>query len=50
MRVGDYKKGIAGLILKPKDTRSARRASRESDEFYGFVPGVALSESGNPGL
>ena|ERR1700722_19520848 len=30
--------------------RFARRASRESDGSNGSVPGVALSESGNPGL
>src|SRR5690348_469593 len=33
-----------------RDTRFARRASRESDRLSGFGPGVALSESGNPGL
>jgi hypothetical protein len=32
------------------DTRFARRASRESDGLSRLLPGVALSESGNPGL
>ena len=32
------------------DTRLARRASRESDGLIDLIPGVALSESGNPGL
>lgn len=33
-----------------EDTRFARRAARESDGLRGLDPGVALSESGNPGL
>ena len=33
-----------------EDTRFARRATRESDGLNWLAPGVALSESGNPGL
>ena len=33
-----------------RDARFARRAARESDGLNGHPPGVALSESGNPGL
>ena len=42
-------------VLEPyisgtRDTRFARRATRESDGLNGSEPGVALADSGNPGL
>jgi hypothetical protein len=42
--------GSPRLILANQDTRYARRAARESDGLNRSAPGVALSESGNPGL
>ena len=41
---------IFRMSSRPQDTRSARRATRESDGFIGFVPGVGLADSANLGL
>ena len=44
---------IEGFPREPRGTgigytRSARRATRERDGLNGFVPRVALADSGNP--
>src|SRR5690348_13949967 len=41
--------GVVG-VQRFRDTRFARRATRESDGLNDSGPGVALSESCNPGL